>query len=316
MNKRIYTILSHLTTWIVLFLLPMTIRRLEFPAMLVPTLGVIAVFYLNYSWLTTGLYMKGRKALCWVSNFVIVAAIAITMHAWFSLGWGYFFNLAVANMIACSMRIAMHWQQAEENRLKAEKARVDAELDSLRFQTNPHFLLNTLNNIYALTTFDTPRAQEAIQQLAAMLRHILYDNREAEVSIESEVEFLKNYVELMKIRYADSIDLTFDTDVKTDKAKIAPLILIPLVENAFKHGVSEGKPSFIRIALNVDKKHIDFQIENSNHQKNSEDRSSHGIGLEQVYCRLELAYRGHYTWQRGLSDDETRYCSHIIITFT
>ena len=313
-RQRIYTLLSHLTTWGVLFLLPMTIRQLEFPAMLVPTIGVIVAFYINYSWLTPHFYMKGHKALCWVANTAIVAAIAIAMHFWLDTSWGYLFNLAVANMIACSMRIAMHWQQAEEKRLKAEKARVDAELDSLRFQTNPHFLLNTLNNIYALTTFDTPRAQEAIQQLAAMLRHILYDTRSTEVSVESEVEFLKNYVELMKIRYDNSIDLTFDTDVETDKAQIAPLILIPLVENAFKHGVSEGKPSFIHIAFKADGRHVDFRVENSNHQKDSEGHNGHGIGLEQVHCRLELAYRGHYTWQRGLSDDKSRYCSHIIIT--
>ena len=313
MNKRIYTLLSHLATWAVLFLLPMTFGRLQFPARIVSTIGVIAVFYINYSCLAK-LYMKGHKALCWVADFIIVVAIAVIMHFWLGVGRGYVFNLAVATMVATSMRIAMYWQQSEENRLKAEKARVDAELDSLRFQTNPHFLLNTLNNIYALTTFDAQRAQEAIQQLSAMLRHILYDTRDTEVSVESEVEFLKNYVELMKIRYANSIDLTFDTDVKTDKAKIVPLILIPLVENAFKHGVCDDKPSFIHIVLKADDKQIDFQVENSNHQKDNESRSGHGIGLEQVYCRLELAYRGCYTWQRGLSDDKARYCSHITIT--
>lgn len=313
MNKRIYTLLSHFATWAVLFLLPMTFGRLQFPARVVPTIGVIAVFYINYSCLAK-LYMKGQKALCWMVDFVIVAAVAIVMHVWLGVGRGYVFNLAVATMIATSMRIAMYWQQAEENRLKAEKARVDAELDSLRFQTNPHFLLNTLNNIYALTTFDTPRAREAIRQLSAMLRHILYDNQESEVCIESEVDFLKNYIELMKIRYAENIDITFDIALETTDVKIAPLILVPLVENAFKHGVSEANPCFIHIVLKADAKHIDFLIENSNQQKDDNSRNGHGIGLEQVFCRLELAYRGHYSWQYGLTDDKTVYRSHIMIT--
>ena len=289
------------------------VRQLQFPAMLVPTIGVIAVFYINYSWLTSHFYMKGRKALCWVVNAVIVAAIAIAMHFWLGLGWGYFFNLAVATMIATATRMARYWQQAEEKRLKAERARVVAELDSLRFQTNPHFLINTLNNIYALTTFNTLQAQEAIRQLSAMLRHILYDNQEPAVSVESEVDFLKNYIELMKIRFSNNINITFDTALDTEDTKIAPLILIPLVENAFKHGVSEENPSFIRIVFKADSRYIDFLIENSNYQNNDD---GHGIGLEQVQRRLELAYSGHYTWQYGLSEDKTQYLSHIIITQT
>ena len=316
MNKRIYTILSHLATWAVLFLLPMTFERLQFPARLLPTIGVIAVFYINYSWLAR-LYMKGHKALCWIADAVIVTAIAVTMHLWLGVGRAYVFNLAVATMIACSMRIAMYWQLSEENRLKAERAQAEAELASLRFQTNPHFLLNTLNNIYALTTFDMQQAQKAIQEMSAMLRHILYDNQKPEVSLESEVEFLKNYIELMRIRYDNNnIDITFDTALETDDTKIAPLILIPLIENAFTHGVSPDKPSFIHITLKADTKCIDFRIENSILQKADNGHSGNGVGLEQVQRRLELSYSDHYTWQYGLSDDKSVYYSHITILLT
>lgn len=315
-KQRIYTILSHLATWAVLFLLPLTFGRLQFPARLVPTIGVIVVFYFNYA-LIAKLYMKGHKALCWTADIAVVAAIGTAMHTWLGVGRGYFFNLAVATMIATSMRIAMYWQQSEEKRLKAEKAQADAELASLRFQTNPHFLLNTLNNIYALTTFDTQRAQEAIQQLSAMLRHILYDNQQPEVSLESEVDFLRNYIELMKIRYDnEKIDITFSPTLATDHLKIAPLILTPLVENAFKHGVSTDKPCFVHMALKADCNHIDFRIENSTLQNASEGHTGNGVGLDQVQRRLELAYPSHYTWQHGLSDDKSSYYSHIIITFT
>ena len=314
-EQRIYTILSHVASWAVLFLLPLTFTfgRLQFPVRLLPTIGVIVVFYIHY-FCVARFYMKGHKALCWVASGVIVAIIGFAMNHWLGVGRGYFFNLAVATMIATSMRIAMHWQQSEEDRLKAEKARADAELASLRFQTNPHFLLNTLNNIYALTTFDTQQAQKAIQELSAMMRHILYDNQEPEVSLESEVDFLKNYIELMKIRYVNAIDVTFGTALETDNIKIAPLILTPLVENAFKHGVSPDKPSFIHLTLKAGGGQIEFRIENSNHHRDAADHGGHGVGMEQVHCRLEMAYRGNYTWQYGLSDDKTSYYSHIIIT--
>jgi sensor histidine kinase YesM len=229
------------------------------------------------------------------------------------VGRGYVFNLAVAVMIAVSMRLGMIWQEAEEARLAAEAAKADAELSNLRYQTNPHFLLNTLNNIYALTAFDTRRAQEAIQQLSGMLRHILYDNQEKEVQMKDEVNFLQNYVNLMKIRQPGSVDITFDTQHVYQQAKIVPLLLIPLIENAFKHGVSPTQPSFIHIRLEADKSSIDFLIENSNHPKLANDQSGHGIGLAQVQRRLDLAYAGHYRWSHGLKDDGAVYFSHINI---
>ena len=315
-KHRLYNVMSHIATWAVLFLLPLTFTfgRLQFPARLVPTIGVIAVFYIHY-FCVAKFYMKGHKALCWIASVAIVATVGIVMHNWLGAGLGYFFNLAVATMVATSMRIAMYWQKSEEKRLKAEKAQAEAELASLRFQTNPHFLLNTLNNIYALTTFDTQRAQKAIQELSAMLRHILYDNQKPEVSLENEADFLQNYIELMKIRYANSIDITFDTVLEANDVKIAPLILTPLVENAFKHGVILDKPCFIHMALKADDKHIDFRIENSYHQR-AESHAGNGVGLEQAQRRLELAYAGRYSWRYGLSDDKSSYYSHIIITFT
>ena len=313
MNKPLYTILSHVATWLVLFLLPMSFRPLQFPASLVPTMAVVAVFYINYFWMTPYYYMKGYKSRCWLGNIVLVVSIALVLHFWLGVGRGYVFNLAVAVMIAISMRLGMLWQQSEEARLAAEAAKADAELSNLRYQTNPHFLLNTLNNIYALTAFDTRRAQEALQQLSGMLRHILYDNQEKEVQMEDEVSFLQNYVNLMKIRQPENVDITFDALHVCPQTKIAPWLLIPLIENAFKHGVSPTQPSFIHICLKADKACIDFLIENTNHPKLANDQSGHGIGLEQVQRRLDLAYSGHYQWQHGLKEDGTIYYSHIII---
>ena len=313
-QKPLQTIITHIATWGVLFLLPMMFRNLEYPEILVPSASVMGVFYMNYSWLTPRYYMHGKKTLIWVVNAILIVVLTAALHLWLDLRWGYVFNLAVAVMISVSMRLGSLWQEAQEVQLEAETALARAELSNLQYQTNPHFLLNTLNNIYALTTFDVPRAQTAIQQLSVMLRHILYDSQEQDVDISDEVKFLENYISLMKIRLSDAVDITFDVTVNDANTRIAPLILIPLVENAFKHGVSPTQPSYIHISLKADKRRITFDIENSNFPKSNADHSGHGIGLVQVQRRLDLSYSGRYQWTHGPSADGTTYCSRIVIT--
>ena len=302
-----------MATWIVLFLIPVISGAVPLPYQLIPIAVGVVVFYTNYLWLTPYYYMKGRVVLCWGINFLLLVGIGFIMHSFIGSGVGFVFYLAVLIIISISMRLGSSWQQSEEARFKAEAARADAELSNLRYQTNPHFLLNTLNNIYALITFDTKGAQEAIQQLSAMLRHMLYDNQEQEVQLESEVEFLQSYISLMKIRQSESVDVTLNAELANEGIRIVPLILIPLVENAFKHGIGLAKPSFIHITLKADSSHIDFDIKNSNVPKGDNDQSGHGIGLTQVQKRLELAYSGNYTWEHGLTDDASVYNSHIII---
>ena len=119
----------------------------------------------------------------------------------------------------------------------------------------------------------------------------------------------------MKIRLADSVDVSLQTTLIDSNLRIAPLILVPLVENAFKHGVSPSSPSFIHMTLSADNSQIIFSIENSNHPKSNQDKSGHGIGLEQVRKRLELTYAGRYQWDYGTSSDGLVYHSKIVINF-
>lgn len=316
MSRRHYRALSHVATWGVLFLLPMTFRQIEYPLSLLPTAAVVIVFYLNFLWLTPRFYIRGQKVLCWVVNGLLIVGLTALMHYWTGVGRGYLFNLGVAVIVSISMRLGSMWREAEEARLQADAARADAELSNLRYQMNPHFLLNTLNNIYALTKFDPGRAGEAIQQLSAMLRHMVYDNMETEVQMGDELKFLDSYIKLMKLRQPETVQVNFDATDVADDVKIAPLILIPLIENAFKHGVSPTSKSFIDIRLKADDEGIEFLIENSNHPKTASDESGHGIGLTQVAKRLQLAYPGRYKWDYGPSADGTVYRSHIFITAT
>ena len=353
MSKRTLLLL-HIAIWTVLFLSPLTYFNhgntfvpLLYVMLCLSPLLIMVVFYINYLWLAPHCFMKGRKQLFWAVNIVLVVSLGIAMHYWMAYTHDLFenngiprerlvimrflfilrnaFNLAVAATIATAMRLAARWQHAEEARLAAEAAQSEAELKNLRSQINPHFLLNTLNNIYALTAIDSERAQEAIQQLSHLLRHALYDNQLPTVPLAEEVEFLENYVKLMKIRLSKTVEVTFNTQYLSDdqttseetlfakSLQIAPLILISLVENAFKHGISPTEPSFVHISIQADKQQICCDIENSNHPKTSEDNSGHGIGLSQVQRRLDLAYPGRYTWTKGISEDGHTYHSKITI---
>ena len=151
-------------------------------------------------------------------------------------------------------------------------------------------------------------------QLSKMLRHMLYDNQRESVKLSEEVLFLENYVNLMKIRLTQSVDVQFKTNLCNPDKNVAPLLFISLVENAFKHGISPTKPSFLHINMNQPQDDLLIvSIENSNFPKTESDRSGHGVGLQQVQRRLDLAYSERYEWTKGVSDDGKTYLSTIKI---
>lgn len=224
------------------------------------------------------------------------------------------FNLCFSAAAATLIVVGMRWKEADEARKKAEAAKTEAELRNLRNQINPHFLLNTLNNIYALIAFDTGKAQAATHELSSLLRHILYDNQNSYVSLNDEIEFMRNYIDLMKIRLTDNVDVDVVINVpEHNDIMIAPLIFISLIENAFKHGISPTKHSFIHISITAEGDMVTCLIENSNYPKDTTDRSGHGIGLLQVEQRLDISYKGRYEWTKGPSPDNAAYISKITI---
>lgn len=216
--------------------------------------------------------------------------------------------------LSVALKMSRQWVHTENARREAEKNRTEAELKNLRNQINPHFLLNTLNNIYALIAFDTDRAQEAVQELSRLLRYVLYDNQQEFVDLNKEADFIRNYIELMKIRLSSNVRLDTDIDIDaSNTARIAPLIFISLIENSFKHGISPMLPSFVSISLSESDGEVTCQTVNSNFPKNIEDKSGSGIGLQQVEKRLELIYPGEYTWEYGVRNDGKEYYSRLVI---
>ena len=227
-----------------------------------------------------------------------------------------FLTFAFVICVSVALRLSLKWHQSEHARAEAELRRSEAELKNLKNQINPHFLLNTLNNIYALTAFDTEKAQQAIHELSRLLRYMLYENQSDRVPLSHEVDFIKSYVSLMKIRLNDNVEVILDTDDIADAdVQVSPLLFISLVENAFKHGVSPTEDSFIHISLKADRSTLVFECVNSNYPKSHTDKAPGGIGLVQVRKRLELAYAQHYTWDYGVTPDGKDYRSVIHLDF-
>jgi len=186
-------------------------------------------------------------------------------------------------------------QQAQNQILIKEKA--EAELKYLRNQIQPHFLFNTLNNIYGLVLSDDKQAaSDTIVAFSNLLSYMLYESNVAFVPLEKELHHLETYIELEKLRYRKRLTVNYDKEINQKETKIAPLLLIPLIENAFKHGPAKEKgASFISIALKVDSDKLTFIVENSYKKQKSTSSIRSGIGLENVKKRLELLYSGRHS---------------------
>lgn len=225
------------------------------------------------------------------------------------------FIMFITVVLSTVVRTVLLWKKSEDALKEAELGRTAAELKNLRNQINPHFLLNTLNNIYALTEFDVTKAQKAIQELGKLLRYVLYDNQQEWVPLQKEIEFLRTYIQLMKIRVQQNVEVKVDFNVpNADTIQVAPLIFISLIENAFKHGISPTQPSFIHLKLWVGEEgEIRFTAVNSNFPKNHEDKAGSGIGLQQVQRRLELSYPKRFDWYYGSDESSKTYISSIVI---
>ena len=190
-------------------------------------------------------------------------------------------------------------QQLKEEHQK----RTEAELEWLKNQLNPHFLFNTLNNISSLVQIDADKAQDAIAQLSDLMRYAMYETRREMVPIQGEVEFMRNYIELMKLRCNDKTEVNVQWSMVNGQLEVAPLLFISLIENAFKHGVSSSRPSKIDIRLEQQDDSLVFTCDNTNFPKDDTDRSGSGIGLENTRRRLDLLYGGHYTWDQSVNGD-------------
>lgn len=315
----------HIVAWCIVFGIPFFFTGRESESVtiqsymrfvLVP-LSFMFVFYVNYFLLVPQTLFKKYTFQFFLANVLLIIFTMTVVH--FLLAMlppevhlhprphrtppfreviGFFATNAMLYLLVAALSVAIRmthgWFEMESMRREVEQKRIEAELKNLKNQLNPHFLFNTLNNIYCLISFSPERAQGAVHDLSRLLRYVLYDSSQALVPVEKDLDFIRNYVELMRIRLPENVTTKVDIHVNSG-IQIAPLLFISPIENAFKHGISNNRPSFIHIRIYQEDSMVCCDIENSFFPKDAtQDKSGSGIGIRNLERRLELLYPGKY----------------------
>jgi hypothetical protein len=208
--------------------------------------------------------------------------------------------------------------RSDHKRLLAlEKENLEQQLEYLKYQINPHFFMNTLNNIHALVDIDPEKAKDTILELSKMMRFVLYEGDKKGVPLSREFDFIRNYITLMKLRYTDKVSIVIDLPAEVPDKQIPPLMLITFIENAFKHGISYQHPSFIDVRVTLSDpsasaSRLSFTCRNSKADKPNEEKG--GVGLKNVKQRLNLLYDNNYTL--NIKDETDVYNVELTIPLT
>lgn len=273
---------------------------------LAPSIGI---YLLNFYLCVPLLWFHRRYWLFGLTNVLLVGVGNIhlfyndlnTLPNNFRAGYLSFIIVSLlVNLMAIGIALSIRYVMRQNE--KKQKV-IEAELAWLKNQINPHFLFNTLNNISSLTQINADEAQNAVMQLSDLLRYAMYETNNPRVPITGEVDFMRNYIELMKLRCNEMTKVEAQLSISNTQTEIAPLLFISLIENAFKHGTNSNAPATIDIHLEQVNDTIIFTCDNTNNPKPTKDRSGSGIGMENTRRRLELMYHGNYTWEQAVTPE-------------
>lgn len=330
---RLASITAHVLLVVIIFILPEMLMRYaagwrthgHTPWWFYAKSGLmIAVFYINYFVIISRTLIRRKR---WWSFILwnVLLLVAMTLLMWYMGHLGYdgprhrhglrnpetlrvilmqtsfmlrdFIMLALSVALALAMRLSGRFIDMERRRSDLDAARRAAELSSLRSQLNPHFLFNSLNTIYALIDISPDDARRAVHDLSTLLRHVVYENPER-VGLDSEIDFINNYVELMRLRMGDR-PVTVDIDVEApEQISVPPLLFVTLIENAFKHGNTGCISDPIEISLAVKDRRLTFTTVNSV-EPDTVAAGAGGVGLANLRRRLELIYGDRATLAAG-----------------
>lgn len=232
---------------------------------------------------------------------------------------GYFdtFLITITSLvlgISTSVTTTQSWQKNKELHRELEQDKISSELSFLKAQINPHFFFNTLNNIYALTLVNVDTSRTAIHQLSRMMRYVLYDTQNSTALLSQEVAFIKDYLSLMQLRLTDKVTVNFNTPAAVKEFPVAPMLFLPFVENAFKHGVSDNLPSTILVDVQQAENKIELMVQNSIFKKQGADlEDNKGIGLNNTIRRLHLLYPGKHELVVNESATENTYTVNLTL---
>jgi two-component system, LytTR family, sensor kinase len=322
-RRHIITLFAHISAWGIFLVIPILLRNQEISPEQIDKLPLniififfmlmIGVFYSNFLILIprvlnkwgTKLYILSVLGL-WLS-FVSLAyfIIVFLMQSRFDIPYAahvFPFTLIVA--LSLSIRLLIDKSKMEKQQNERENETLKSELSFLRSQISPHFLFNIMNNVVALSRVKPEKVEPTLIQLSHLMRYMLYNSDEKKVSIDKEIEYLESYIDLQKLRFGDTIDVFFEKNIETQSSilnpqpsiQIEPMLLIPFVENAFKHGTGMVQHPIIKINLTVKDNQLIFNVLNKFDPLSieSKDKDS-GIGLKNVSRRLDLLYGENQT---------------------
>jgi len=276
-------------------------------------------FYVNYLVIVPRFFFSKKKIYFWGSMLLFVIVLLATSQYFYNVlafdslrpdappGDGMipqrnalglhpklvdnFFLMVVVLGFSSGMAIIQELRKNETKQKEIERVKVDTELAFLKNQISPHFFFNALNNIYALIAIDSSKAQDSVEKLSGLMRYLIYDSDIKVVDIKKEFDFVHNYIELMKQRLTSKVNLQVNIDRQLPDRHIPPLLFIPFIENAFKHGISYREESFITISFKVTNDSIIFECKNSIPESNrATENEEGGIGIVNIKKRLELIY--------------------------
>jgi len=282
---------------------------------------LVVAFYLNSQLLVPRLLFRNRArwyVLALIATTVTVLLLLWAVDTWFNLpelmyrafhpqavgrktrgAWNWIQPALLSTVmvlgISTSFASVRKWQDDARLRETLEQARVSSELSFLKAQINPHFFFNTLNNIYALTLIDVEAAREALHRLSRMMRYVLYETTNSTTMLSKEIAFVQDYIQLMQLRLTDKVTVQLEQPVPLKDVPVAPMLLLPFVENAFKHGVSALLPSRIYIGIHQQGSQLEMEVRNTIFPEKSPSLEiGNGIGLANTRRRLDLLYPDQY----------------------
>jgi two-component system, LytTR family, sensor kinase len=311
-------ILKHLLFWILFYGILLLLSSGEAPLQFristefLNLLFYIVLVYFNYGYLIPN-YLKEKQfysySILLVSATVILAPLKTVLYFLFygnspevvnkimENQWWVIVLLLIMGLLSTALKISSDWWRDQKEKKELERKNMESELNFLKMQINPHFLFNVLNSIYALSLKKSDKTPEIILKLSAIMRYMLYESNEKTVLLEREIENIKNYLDLEKMRRPSLTQIEFNLQGPIKGQEIAPLLLSPFVENAFKHGAKGNKEgNYILIDLQVEQGILYFWVKNNKTQPHlsSPSNLAGGIGIENVKSRLNLIYKNRH----------------------
>lgn len=351
-KSKFITIVTHLLIWgffgMIYLFQPITMNiavpyQLWIKQCMILGLMVIA-YYLNSFILVPKFLLKNRTAVYFFITIGVITIIVLLnsyadgwlninqlMHAAFQKsghlkrhgGRDHKWDLAMIAIIALVLGIStsitaiQKWQNDNQVHQEMEQDKISSELSFLKAQINPHFFFNTLNNIYALTLINADTSRKAIHQLSRMMRYVLYDTQNSTTQLSQEVAFIKDYISLMQLRLTDMVKINFTSPASLKDMTVAPMIFLPFIENAFKHGVSATQPCYINISVEQKDTLIELRVENTIIKEQSNNlEQARGIGLNNTKRRLDLLYPDKYTLLINENTTENVYSVHLTLNLS